>query len=118
MPAPSAAWSLAYHDGNANHYQLASDGDGATFEYRPVSAAQSSSGTSSGGGARTAHLDAAQVAALWQQLGTLESTPALHAADRAMGTGAFALTEGGAMRKFLIASGPALAAFEQLVKSF
>jgi len=116
MTVPSAAWSIAYSDGSANAYQLASDGEAATFEYRPVTPERSSTGMYSGGEPRTGRLDAVQVAELWRQVRDLEANAQLRATDRMKGTGAFWLTDAAGTRDFIILRGPALLAFDELVQ--
>ena len=115
MVAPSGTWSLRYSDGSANAYRIDGDGDGATFDYDPVTPERSSTGMYSGGDPRKGRLDAARVAQLWAQVRALEAKTALHVEDRAKGTGVFAITEAGATRTFIIARGPELLAFDELV---
>lgn len=118
MTTPAGPWAIAYADGSANAYHLASDGAGATFEYRPVTAAQSSTGQYSGGEPRRGKLDAAQVAELWRQLAALEANPKLHTTDRMKGTGAFQVTDAAGTRAFIIRRGPALLAFDELLAAY
>ena len=118
MSAPSGAWSLEYADGSANAYRIEADGDGATFEYLPVTAERSSTGMYSGGSPRAAHLDAVQAAGLWRGVGALEAATHLYTEERMKGTGAFRVTEGGGTRAFIILRGPELLAFDALVQAF
>ena len=116
MPAMSI--SIVYSDGSANAYHFAIDGDVATFEYRPVTPERSSTGMYSGGEPRAGKLDLAQVAELRRQIRDLESSSELHSADRGKGTGAFHLTDAAGTCDFIIARGPALLAFDELVRTF
>jgi len=106
---------LIYRDGSANSYTICVNGERATFEYVPVTPAQSSTGHYSGGDPRSGQLDAAQIAALWQHVTALEANTALHVTDRGKGTGLFAITDANGERSFIIARGSELAAFDAFV---
>ena len=105
---------LIYRDGSANSYHFRSDGDGdgARFEYRPVTPLQSSTGMYSGGEPRAGRLDATQLATLWQHVSAFETNAALHTEDRAKGTGLFVITTAGIDRSFIIVRGVQLLAFD------
>ncbi|MBA3392513.1 MAG: hypothetical protein H0T89_07715 [Deltaproteobacteria bacterium] len=118
MTDPAGSWSIEYADGSANAYRIANDGGGATFEYRPVTAAQSSTGRYSGGEPRRGDLDAAQVAELWRQVAALEANPKLQTTDRMKGTGSFRVTDAAGARAFIILRGPALLAFDALLAAY
>ena len=115
MPTPTSPWSIAYADGSANAYHFQSDGDGATFEYVPVSKEQSSTGMYSGGPPRKGRLDAQTVARLWQQVEALEGNTALHQKDRNKGTGQFSIDAGG-KRDLIVAMGDEIKAFDAFVR--
>ena len=104
----SPAWSIDYRDGSANAYHFHPD----TFEYVPVTPAQSSTGTYSGGEPRAGRLDATAVETLWRLVRAFEVAVALHVEDRMKGTGAFSVTDVAGTREFIIARGPELAAFD------
>ncbi len=109
------SWSIDYADGSANTYRFRADGEVAHFEYIPITPEQSSTGLYSGGDPRSGVLDAITLAALWQHVRELEANAAVHVEDRGKGTGAFRVVEGSATRSFIVARGPALAAFHSFV---
>lgn len=109
------SWSIDYADGAANTYRFRVDGEVARFEYIPITPAQSSTGMYSGGDPRSGTLDAAALAALWIHVRALAANTAVHVEDRGKGTGAFRVVEGSTTRDFIIARGPALAAFDSFV---
>lgn len=112
-PVPkSTPWTVAYHDGSANEYQIESDGDGARFKYVPVTPERSSTGQYSGGPPRAGRLDARGVESLWTHIREFESDVSLHSDQRMKGTGAFELTDATGTRKFIIHMGPRLGAFD------
>jgi hypothetical protein len=106
---PPVPWSIEYRDGSANAYSFA---DSGAFRYRPITPAESSTGTYSGGDPREGLLDEATLGAFWQRVRELEASTALHTPDRGKGTGAFAITEDGATRSFIVTRGPELLAFD------
>lgn len=108
------SWTISYGDGSGNRYTFRADGDGAVFEYDPVTPERSSTGRYSGGDPRSGRLDGDRLAALWQHVRALESNIALQGEDRNKGTGAFHITEG-ASRSFIISRGAELAAFDAFV---
>jgi hypothetical protein len=110
---PPAPWTLAYHDGSANAYWFADTGE---FRYRPITPAESSTGTYSGGDPRAGILDAATLAALWKHVRALETNTAIHGPDRNKGTGMFAISEAGVKREFIVERGPELLAFDAFVQ--
>ena len=103
---------LIYRDGSANAYHVAPDG---RFEYVPVRPEHSSTGMYSGGAPRSGVLDASTLAALWDHVRMLEANTAVHADARGKGTGLFVVTDAAGERTFLVARGPALAAFDAFV---
>lgn len=106
---------LIYRDGSANAYRFQPDGDGARFEYDPITPERSSTGMYSGGEPRAGRLDAAQLAALWQHVRALETNAALHVTDRGKGTGLFLIKSAGAERSIIIVRGAELLAFDAFV---
>jgi hypothetical protein len=113
---PAGPWSISYSDGSGNTYEVASDVGGATFSYDPMTPAESSSGTYSGGEPRSGRLDAATIEQLWTRVRALEAEAAREATERAMTTGAFSVSEGGlAERSFVVQPSAALAAFDRFV---
>lgn len=108
----TAPWSLEYADGSANVYRLtqARPGDEVRFEYVPVTPAQSSTGTYSGGDPKQARLapDDPRVEALWKRVETLEADPSLRAPARAKRTGQFTVTTPSGAREFIVQPGPTL----------
>lgn len=116
--APNPPWSVTYADGSGNVYVLHDDGGGAEFSYDPVTPAESSSGTYSGGEPRHGRLDDATTDRLWGQVLALEGDTANHATERAMMTGAFKVSDNGAeYRSFILQPSPALTAFDQFVSA-
>ncbi len=106
---------LVFRDGSANAYRFHADGDGARFEYVPITPERSSTGMYSGGDPRAGRIDAAQLAALWQHVSALEANTALHVADRGKGTGLFEITTADGSRSFIIVRGTELLAFDAVV---
>jgi hypothetical protein len=106
---PPAPWSIEYRDGSANAYSFS---DSGAFRYRPITPAESSTGMYSGGDPRAGQLDDTTLTALWQRVRELEANTAIHGPDRNKGTGAFAITEAGPARSFIVERGPELLAFD------
>jgi hypothetical protein len=93
-PAPAPPWSVDVADGSGNVFHCEHAVDGAPrYEYRPVTPAQSSTGTYSGGDPRSGRLDAEEVDALWRLVEAAAAATAGHTAARAKGT--VALTASG-----------------------
>jgi hypothetical protein len=112
VPTPKPPWSVTYHDGSANSYRIESDAGGASFEYIPITPAQSSTGLYSGGDPRSGRLDPARVEALWQRIHELESEVSLHTPDRGKGTGRFIVSDATGTRTFIVQFG------KQLLRAF
>jgi hypothetical protein len=110
-------WTISYGDGAGNRYTFRADGDGALFEYDPVTPERSSTGRYSGGPPRSGRLDASQLAALREQVRRLEANTTIQGLDRNKGTGAFHLQEGSAERRFIVDRGAELAAFDSFVSA-
>jgi hypothetical protein len=117
VSTPTPPWTLHYFDGSANGYAIESDADGASFEYTPITPAQSSTGMYSGGPPRAGRLDARAIATLWQHVADFEADPSQHVADRMKGTGAFTLKDLTGVRSFIIARTPKLLAFDAFLGS-
>jgi hypothetical protein len=111
-------WSVSYHDGSGNGFRFQRElaGERARFEYTPVTPAQSSSGTYSGGAPNSGDLDSEQVHELWRRVLELESETALHAAQRQMLTGAFRVQTPAGERTFLVTRSAPLEAFDAFVE--
>jgi hypothetical protein len=112
VPSPKPPWSVTYHDGSANCYRIESATDGASFEYIPITPAQSSTGLYSGGDPRSGQLDAAGLEALWQRIRVLESDASIHTEHRGKGTGRFIVSDETGTRTFIVEFGT------QLLKEF
>lgn len=84
-PAKLAARSIGYGDGAGNSYQL----DGATLNlaYKPITAAESSSGTYNGGAPWSHAITQAQYEALLATFDRAIAATAEQTADRSKGTG-------------------------------
>ena len=109
------SWRIHYADGAGNTYTFDPDGTGARFTYDPVTPERSSSGMYSGGPPRAGHLAPDTLASLWTHVHALAAATALHRDDRAKGTGMVHVVEGSAERRFVIARGEELAAFDVFV---
>jgi hypothetical protein len=117
--APTAPWSISFHDGSGNGLRLwkASKRARVRFEFTPVQPENSSTGMYSGGKASKGHVDARKVRELWRWVRKLEGDRALRAETRDKGTGAFSVKEpSGGERAFLIADGPLLREFTQWLR--
>lgn len=121
-PMPAPPWSLTYADGAANVYRFMQVAPGApvTFEYTPVTPAQSSTGTYSGGEPVHAELatDDARLRELWRRIDALAADTAAHGPDRNKGTGLFRVTAAERPRSFLLEQGAALDDFHRFVQTF
>jgi hypothetical protein len=90
-PAPAPPWSVDVADGSGNVFHCEHAVGGAPrYEYRPVTPAQSSTGTYSGGDPRSGPLDAEEVDALWRLVEAAAAATAGHTDARAKGTVALA----------------------------
>ena len=112
---PPAPWTLTYADGSGNRTRLEQAVAGASiaWTYEPVTPAQSSSGTYSGGAARQGRLDEDQAATLWAQAVGLTEGLAPAEGGRALGTGGLTVASplGGPVR-WVLARSASLDAFE------
>ncbi len=115
---PSAPWTLHYHDGSNNGtiFSRASAGADVLFEYNPMTPEKSSSGTYSGGAARTGVATPTQVAALWELVAKLEGATEAHAEGRRMGTGSLRISTPEGERALLIRAGAELSELDTLLK--
>lgn len=111
----SLPWSIAYHDGSANAFHARDDGTGASFEYVPVTAEQSSSGCYFGGEPKRGPFVQADVDAVWAKIRALEDDRARHTTDRRKGSGAFSLHDARGTRDFIVQHCPALAALDAII---
>lgn len=112
------SWTLDYADGSANAYHFHAEGDGARFEYVPVTPERSSTGMYSGGPPRAGVLDAAATATLWRHVRELEAATTLHVEERGKGTGLFHVDEGSGERRFVVRRGPELLRFDELLATY
>jgi hypothetical protein len=115
-------WTLNYADGAANAYRFSQSeaGGAVSFEYVPVTPAQSSTGTYSGGEPRSAELSAddPRIAALWRRVEALEADTASHGPDRNKGTGAFSIKTPAGERAFIVEQGAVLDEIHAFMKGF
>lgn len=95
-PVPSPPWTVRVFDGSGNVWRLWRDSGAlpAAFAYEPMSPERSSSGTFSGGEARSGRLTSTQEALLWQHVQRLQAATAHHIDARRMGTLALEVTIG------------------------
>jgi hypothetical protein len=121
-PERPAPWRIVYADGSANVSRLDRPGaaDPIDFVYDPVTPAESSTGTYSGGPPRTERItaDDPRIDALWREVERLEADTSVHVRDRAKGTGAVTITTPSGERSFLVKGGPALEEIERILASF
>ena len=117
--SPKAPWSVDYSDGSGNGFRFWQEAGGgaAQFSYDPVTPAESSSGTYSGGKPKKGTLDTEQVQKLRRLLRRLEGDPSKHAASRMKGTGAFSFKSPDGKGEFVVSSRE-LGPFEDLIKPF
>ncbi len=115
---PAAPWTLRYHDGSNNGtvFSRAAAGGDVLFEYNPMTPAKSSSGTYSGGAARTGVATPTQVARLWDLVKKLEGATEAHAERRSMGTGSLKISTPEGERSLLIRAGAELSELDALLK--
>ncbi len=93
-PVPSPPWTVRVFDGSGNVWRLWRDSGAlpAAFAYEPMSPERSSSGTFSGGEARSGRLTSMQEGLLWQHVQRLHADTAHHIDARRMGTLALEVT--------------------------
>lgn len=117
---PATPWEISFADGSANLYRFWQDSaeKSARFDYAPVQTAESSSGTYSGGTAKSGELSTAEVDSIWAQVDTMRIDQNLHAETRMMGTGGFVMHMGGEEHRFIVKNGPELNAFMSTIKPF
>ncbi len=112
-------WTVFYADGAGNLFRFAGGGvEGASVVYDPVTPAESSSGTYSGGTPRTTELGQEAVQRLWHLVERCEMAMEDRSPNRAKGTGLFTVTVGESSREFILVPGGALEAFETFVSAF
>lgn len=114
MAAPSAPWSVSFHDGSGNGLRLwkASKRERVRFEFSPIQPADSATGQYSGGKARKGRVDARRAGELWRWVRKLEGDSSVRTDLRAKGTGAFRVKgPSGDERGFLIKDGPLIREF-------
>ncbi|MEZ4462833.1 MAG: hypothetical protein R3E66_24520 [bacterium] len=117
---PSAPWNISFGDGSGNQFrfwQMKAD-EPPQFEYTPVTAEESSSGTYSGGSAKFGELSAADVKQIWSKIEAMSADEALHADTRMMGTGQFVVTAGQKSTTFIVKSGAELNEFRSFINQF
>jgi hypothetical protein len=114
---PDPPWSVSYHDGSGNAFQLEqkSKSESASYAYSPVTPERSSSGMYSGGEPAPGALDGEAVARLWKRVRELEAATALHTEERGKGTGAFHLVTPAGERSFIVSMGSELRQFDELL---
>ena len=108
-------WRLCYADGSANLVRLADDGE---FEYLPVTPAESSSGSYSGGDPVRARLSPGdpRIAAIRAEVERLAADTPRHIAQRTMGSGAFTIEAEGIEQRFMVEPA-AVRGLDQLIRS-
>lgn len=122
MPGtPAAPWSIVYSDGSANvhRWSLAAAGEDVSYDFDPVTPAESNTGSYSGGTPHRARVPAGdpRLGQLWHSIDHL-AVPALAAATRDKGTGAFQITTPDGKRELLVRMSDELRAFDALARSF
>lgn len=117
---PAAPWAITFADGSANTFRFWQDSstEAAQYKYEPVTMAESSSGTYSGGTAKAGELSPEETETIWTHVDTLRIDEALHTDNRMMGTGVFMVNSRGAERKFIVKNGPELQKFMAVLKPF
>lgn len=116
-PVPDPPWSLTYADGSGNATRLWQDGEGAHFEYTPVTPEMSSSGVYSGGDPRSGALEPAQIDELWRLAREVQATTSAHIEARIMGSSQFSLTTPTEKASFKVSGCEQLAAFQGFITS-
>ncbi len=118
---PAIPWSVAFSDGSGNGFRFGHNAlakDPANFEYIPVAAADSSSGTYSGGSANKGEMTDAQAQELWMQVEALRADTEGHVKLRMKGTGTFTLATPDLSAAFIVGPGPGLDAFLEFAAAF
>ncbi len=103
-------WSVRYDDGSHNLTVVARRrlDEPITWSYRPMTPAESSSGSFDGGSPAAGQLDEAAGFVLWQRLqGAIAAGAPVSDGGRAMGTGLLTLTEGDTETRVLLTATPA-----------
>ncbi len=102
-----------YADGSANRYIITPD----TLEYDPVTPAESSTGTYSGGDPRAVSITAGQFEAIGQLFDKALGNKAVHIQDRVKTSGAISIVKGDSHTQVILAPGCAeKEAIESLLK--
>ncbi len=114
---PASPWSLTYADGSGNVTRLWQDGEGAHFEYTPVTPEMSSSGTYSGGDPASGALEDVQAEEAWRRVRELQALTSAHVEARIMGSGSFTVTTPGEQVSFKIGGCEQLAAFDGFISA-
>lgn len=112
---PEAPWALTYADGSGNRTLLKQAAPGAPvlWVYDPVTPAESSSGTYSGGPERQGSLAEEHAVRIWTHALGLTEGLAPAGGGRAMGTGSLTVERSsGAPRRWVLERGASLSAFE------
>jgi hypothetical protein len=117
---PASPWNITFADGSANTFRFWQDvsTEAAQYKYEPVTMAESSSGTYSGGTAKAGELSPEETETIWTHVDTLSADEALHTDNRMMGTGSFMVNSSGAEREFIVKTGPELQKFMTLLEQF
>lgn len=102
-----------YADGSANRYIITSD----TLKYDPITPAESSTGTYSGGDPKTISISAEQYDAIGQLFDKALENKSVHIPDRMKTSGAITITKGDTHTQAILAPGCAeKEAIENLLK--
>jgi hypothetical protein len=111
--ASGRAWQLRYFDGSGNSYSFRREAgsSAATFDYKPVTAKQSSSGVYSGGDPASGTLTPEQETELLKRVASLETDTQSHTTARTMGSGSFRHETDGNESAFVVNNGQALRDF-------
>ncbi len=90
-----------YADGSANRYIITSD----TLKYDPVTPAESSTGSYSGGDPKTVSISAAQFESISQLFDKAVANKAVHIEDRMKTSGAISIVKGDNRTQIILAPG-------------
>ncbi len=117
---PAAPWTITFADGSANTFRFWQDlsTEAAQYKYEPVTMAESSSGTYSGGTAKAGELSPEETETIWMHVDMLSIDEALHTDNRMMGTGSFMVKSGDEERRFIVKTGPELQKFMTVLEQF
>jgi hypothetical protein len=88
-----------YSDGSANRYIVTAN----AVEYDPVTPAESSTGTYSGGDPKTVSISDAQFEAIGQLFNTAVSNKSVHIKDRVKTSGAISIAKGNSNTQVILA---------------